>query len=136
MPPDETENTAERAPGRYGPVVMDHFRNPRNVGTVAGANAVVTVGSPADGDTLRLYARVAGGRIEAAGFHTLGCVAAIAASSVLTEMLAGRTLDEASAIRDADVAAALGGLSPDKVHCSVMAEEAVRALIAQARSRA
>ncbi len=125
---------AGRGPARYGPIVMDHFRNPRNVGPVAGGNVVVTVGSAADGDTLRLYARVSGGRIEAAGFHTLGCVAAIAASSVLTELLAGRTLDEAAALRDAAIAEALGGLSADKLHCSVMAEEAVRRLLESARA--
>ena len=124
----------ERGTARYGAIVMDHFRNPRNVGPVPGANVVVTVGSPADGDTLRLYARVVGDRVEVAGFHTLGCVAAIAASSALTEMLAGRTLAEAARIRDDDVAAALGGLSPDKMHCSVMAEEAVRRLIESARA--
>ena len=123
----------ERAPSRYGPIVMDHFRNPRNVGPVAGTNVEVTVGSPADGDTLRLYARVAGGRVEAAGFHTFGCVAAIAASSLLTELLAGRTLEEAEWIRDDAVAAALGGLSADKVHCSVLAGEAVRRLVERAR---
>jgi NifU-like protein involved in Fe-S cluster formation len=112
---------------------MDHFRAPRNVGPVPGGNVDVTVGDPGDGDTLRLYARVANGRIEAAGFHTLGCVAAIAASSVLTELLAGRTLDEAATLRDTDVAAALGGLAQDKMHCSVLAERAVRELLARAR---
>jgi nitrogen fixation NifU-like protein len=136
MSRDEGHEPLERGPARYGPIVLDHFRNPRNVGPVSGGNVVVTVGAPADGDTLRLYARVAGGRIEAAGFHALGCVAAIAASSALTEMLVGRTLEEAARLRDDDVAAALGGLSPDKVHCSVLAEEAVRRLVEQARSLA
>jgi NifU-like protein involved in Fe-S cluster formation len=112
---------------------MDHFRNPRHVGPVEGTNIEVTVGSPADGDTLRLYARVAGGRIEAAGFHTFGCVAAIAASSLLTELLTGKTLEEAGRIDNEQIAAALGGLAPDKVHCSVLAEEAVRRLLAGAR---
>jgi nitrogen fixation NifU-like protein len=83
---------------------------------------------------MRLYARVRAGRIEAAGFHTLGCVAAIAASSVLTELLTGRTLDEALAIRDVAVAEALGGLSPDKIHCSVLAEEAIVRLVENARA--
>jgi nitrogen fixation NifU-like protein len=122
-----------RAPLRYGPIVMDHFRNPRNVGPVEGTNVEVTVGSPADGDTLRLYARVAGGRIEAAGFHTFGCVAAIAASSLLTELLTGKTFEEARRIDNEQIATSLGGLAPDKVHCSVLAEEAVRRLLARAR---
>jgi nitrogen fixation NifU-like protein len=127
------EAVGGRASLRYGPVVMDHFRNPRNVGPVPGGNVEITVGSPADGDTLRLYARVTGGRVEAAGFHTFGCVAAIAASSVLTELLSGRTLEEAGRLGDADVAAALGGLTADKVHCSVLAAEAVRRLLEAAR---
>ncbi len=137
-PPDDDptpldEPAGARASLRYGPIVMDHFRNPRNVGPVAGTNVEITVGSPADGDTLRLYARVAGGRVEAAGFHTFGCVAAIAASSLLTELLSGRTLEEVERIGDAEVAAGLGGLAPDKVHCSVLAGEAVRRLVEAAR---
>lgn len=122
-----------RAPLRYGPIVLDHFRNPRNVGPVPGGNVEITVGNPSDGDTLRLYARVAAGRIEAAGFHTFGCVAAIAASSLLTELLTGRTLEEAARIGNEEIARTLGGLTPDKIHCSVLAEEAVRLLIERAR---
>jgi nitrogen fixation NifU-like protein len=129
--PDERPPVRTRS--RYSAATLDHFRNPRNVGPVHGANIEVTVGDPSDGDTMRIYARVRGGRIEAAGFHTLGCVAAIAASSVLTELLEGRTLDEALAIRNATVADALGGLSPDKLHCSVLAEDAIRRLVEQAR---
>ena len=136
MPPEDDRlrpRPARRAPARYSDSTLDHFRNPRNVGPVEGANVEITVGHPADGDTMRLYARVRGGRIEAAGFHTLGCVAAIAASSVLTELLSGRTLEEALVIQNTTVAAALGGLSPDKIHCSVMAEEAIHRLVECAR---
>jgi len=134
MTPEDRTPHATRGAARYSDVTLDHFRNPRNVGPVEGGNVEVTVGHPEDGDTMRLYARVRAGRIEAAGFHTLGCVAAIAASSVLTELLTGRTLDEALAIRNAAVAGALGGLSPDKLHCSVLAEEAVALLVARARA--
>jgi len=131
---DEGASRAARTFARYSSATLDHFRNPRNVGPVDGGNVEVTVGHPEDGDTMRLYARVRAGRIEAAGFHTLGCVAAIAASSVLTELLTGRTLDEARALRNTAVADALGGLSPDKLHCSVLAEEAVARLVASARA--
>lgn len=123
-----------RAFSRYSETTLDHFRNPRNVGPVEGGNVEVTVGHPDDGDTMRLYARVRAGRIEAAGFHTLGCVAAIAASSVLTELLTGRTFDEALALRNAAVADAMGGLAPDKLHCSVLAEDAVARLVESARA--
>lgn len=133
---EENEETPRGSRGfsRYSAATLDHFRNPRNVGPVDGGNVEVTVGHPEDGDTMRLYARVREGRIEAAGFHTLGCVAAIAASSVLTELLTGRTLDEALSLRNAAVADALGGLSPDKLHCSVLAEEAVARLVECARA--
>ncbi|MEW6750587.1 MAG: iron-sulfur cluster assembly scaffold protein [Candidatus Latescibacterota bacterium] len=123
-------------PHVYSETVLDHFRHPRNVGCLEGADAVVgRAENSACGDRLDLYLRIREGRIVQASFRSFGCTAAIAAGSCLTEMLAGVTLSEAEAIRKEDVARTLGGLPPLKVHCSVLAEDAVRAALAQFRSR-
>jgi len=113
----------------YSDLAADHFRHPRNAGELPGANGVGTAGNPADGDHLRLAVRIENGRIVAAAFQTLGCPAAIAAGSMATELLRGRTVDEALRLRNRDVVAALGGLPPGKEACSVLAEEAVRAAV-------
>lgn len=119
----------------YNPTVIDHFQNPRNVGSLPDPDGQGYAENSACGDAMTLYLRVADGRIAEAKFRTFGCAAAIAASSALTEMLRGRSLDEALQIRKEDVAGALGGLPPTKLHCSVLAEDAVRAAVDDYRKR-
>ncbi|PWB62748.1 MAG: Fe-S cluster assembly scaffold protein NifU [Deltaproteobacteria bacterium] len=117
------------AGGPYTAKVMDHFMNPRNVGEIENADGVGEVGNPACGDMMRLYLKVEEGKIVDAKFRTFGCGAAIASSSMLTEMIKGKTLEEARAITNQQVAEALDGLPPVKIHCSVMAEQAVKAAL-------
>jgi nitrogen fixation NifU-like protein len=117
------------AGGPYTAKVMDHFMNPRNVGEIENADGVGEVGNPACGDMMRLYLKVEEGTIVEAKFRTFGCGAAIASSSMLTEMIKGKTLEEARAITNQQVSDALDGLPPVKIHCSVMAEQAVKAAL-------
>ncbi|NJD62362.1 MAG: Fe-S cluster assembly scaffold protein NifU [Deltaproteobacteria bacterium] len=117
------------AGGPYTAKVMDHFMNPRNVGEIENADGVGEVGNPACGDMMRLYLKVEEGKIVEAKFRTFGCGAAIASSSMLTEMIKGKTLEEARAITNQQVSEALDGLPPVKIHCSVMAEQAVKAAL-------
>ena len=113
----------------YNDTVLDHYRNPRNTGVLEGADAVGKAENSACGDVLHLYLQIEEGRVRAARFQTFGCAAAIAAGSRLTEMVTGLTLDELRGIRRQDVGDALGGLPPMKVHCSVLAEDAIRAAL-------
>jgi NifU-like protein involved in Fe-S cluster formation len=113
----------------YSATVIDHFQHPRNLGDLPDADAVAEVENPACGDRTRLSLRIVDGRIVAAGFKAEGCPAAIAASSMTTELLIGMTLDQAAQLRDTDVATALGGLPRNKLHCSVLAEDVIRAAI-------
>ncbi len=115
--------------GPYSEKVMDHFMEPRNMGDIKDADAVGTVGNPACGDVMRLYIKVDGGKITDAKFKTFGCGAAIATSSMATEMIKGKSLDEALEITNEAVAEALDGLPPNKMHCSVLAQEAIEAAI-------
>jgi nitrogen fixation protein NifU and related proteins len=115
--------------GPYSAKVMDHFMNPRNVGEIEGADGVGEVGNPACGDMMRLYLKVEDGRVVDAKFRTFGCGAAIASSSMLTEMIKGKTIGEAREITNHAVAEALDGLPAVKIHCSVMAEQAVKSAL-------
>lgn len=114
-------------PFPYTEIVMDHFANPRNMGDMENPSAIGNVGNPACGDMMRLYLKIENGIITDAKFKTFGCGAAIASSSILTEMLKGKTLKDAMNISNEEVVNALGGLPPAKIHCSVMAEEALKA---------
>jgi len=117
------------AAGPYSEKVMDHFMNPRNVGEIESADGVGEVGNPACGDMMRLYLKIDAGKVVDAKFRTFGCGAAIASSSMLTEMIKGKTVDEARAITNQHVADALDGLPAVKIHCSVMAEQAVKSAL-------
>ncbi|NIO16862.1 MAG: Fe-S cluster assembly scaffold protein NifU [Deltaproteobacteria bacterium] len=122
--------------GPYSEKVMDHFMNPRNVGEIDDASGVGEVGNPACGDMMRLFIKVEDNVVTDAKFMTFGCGAAIASSSMLTEIIKGKTVDEVLTITNENVAEALDGLPPAKIHCSVMAEEAVKAAIEDYRKKA
>ena len=113
----------------YSEKVMDHFENPRNVGEIPDANGVGTVGNAKCGDIMRMYLKVENGIIEDVKFKTFGCGAAIATSSMATEMVKGKTLKEALQLTTKAVAEALDGLPPVKMHCSLLAEEAIHAAV-------
>jgi nitrogen fixation NifU-like protein len=119
----------------YSERVMDHFTNPRNVGDMADADGVGTVGNPTCGDAMKIYIKVKDGRIVDAKFKTFGCGAAIAVSSMVTEMVKGKTLDEALAISKEAVAQELGGLPPQKMHCSNLGADALKQAIEDYRSK-
>jgi len=115
----------------YSAAVLDHFKSPRNSGVLDGATATVEVVNPACGDMLELSARTAGGRIEEARFRTRGCVTSIACSSLLTELLQGKTLAEARGITPQQISDALGGLPPATFHGAQLACDALEALLAK-----
>lgn len=115
--------------GSYNQVVMDHLKHPRNKGEMENPDGVGEAQNPACGDTMRLFIRVEMDRIAEAKFLTFGCGAAIASSSITTEMIKGRTIEEVLMISDQAIAEALGGLPPAKIHCSVLAEKAIHAAI-------
>ena len=114
----------------YNDTVLDHYENPRNVGALENANALGKAENSACGDILHLYLRIEQDTAVAASFKTYGCAAAIAAGSMLTEMVLGASVTEIEAIRKEDVVQALGGLPPLKRHCSVLAEDAIKAVLA------
>ena len=114
---------------QYSEKVMEHFMNPRNVGEIPDADGIGSVGNPVCGDIMKMYIKVQDGVITDAKFKTFGCGAAIATSSIATELIKGKTIDEALALTNKAVAEALGGLPAVKMHCSVLAEEAVQAAI-------
>ncbi|MEW5745759.1 MAG: Fe-S cluster assembly scaffold protein NifU [Nitrospirota bacterium] len=119
----------------YSPKVMDHFMNPRNVGEMPDADGVGMEGNPTCGDAMQLFIKVENDRIVDAKFRTFGCGAAIAVSSMITEMVKGKTLDEALAISKEAVAQELGGLPPQKMHCSNLGADALKKAIEDYRGK-
>ncbi len=113
----------------YSEKLLDHFRNPRNVGQINDPDGIGKVGNPQCGDLMELYIKVEGDVIVDAKFMTFGCGAAIATSSMVTEMVRGKTIEEALKISNKTVADALDGLPPNKMHCSVLAEDALKSAI-------
>jgi nitrogen fixation NifU-like protein len=114
----------------YSEKVMDHFTNPRNVGEIENADGVGTVGNAKCGDIMKMYLKIEDGVIVDCKFKTFGCGAAIATSSMATELIKGHTIEEALALTNQVVVEALDGLPPVKVHCSVLAEEAIKTALA------
>ena len=115
--------------GSYNQIVMEHFTHPRNRGEMEDPDGIGEAQNPACGDTMRLFIKVEADRITDAKFLTFGCGAAIASSSITTEMVKGKTIGEALTISNQVVAEALGGLPPTKIHCSVLAEQAIKAAV-------
>jgi nitrogen fixation NifU-like protein len=113
----------------YSQKVMEHFRNPRNVGEIENADGKGTVGNPVCGDLMTIYIKIKDGRVDEIKFKTFGCGAAIATSSMITELAKGKTIQEALKITRNDVADALEGLPPIKMHCSNLAADGLRAAI-------
>ncbi len=124
-----------RQTGPYNEKVMDHFRNPRNAGELENPNGIGTAGNPVCGDIMEISIRIEDEVIKDVRFRTFGCGAAIATSSMVTELVKNKTIDEALAVSNRAVAEALGGLPPVKMHCSVLAEEALRSAIDDFRRR-
>ncbi len=119
----------------YTKKVLDHFRNPRNIGEIKNADGVGTVGNPVCGDVMTIYIKVKNERIEDIKFKTYGCAAAISSSSIATEMVKGKTLDEALKLTRDDVANELGGLPAYKMHCSNLAADALHKAIEDYRKK-
>ncbi|MFZ5652661.1 MAG: Fe-S cluster assembly scaffold protein NifU [Bacillota bacterium] len=119
----------------YNDKVMDHFENPRNVGEITDADGVGQVGNPTCGDIMKIYLKINDNVIEDVRFKTFGCGAAIATSSMVTEMVKGKTIEEAMKISNKAVAEALGGLPPKKMHCSNLAADALHSAIEDYRSK-
>ena len=113
----------------YSEKVMDHFRNPRNVGEIPDADGVGEVGNAKCGDIMRMYIKVKDNKIDDVKFMTFGCGSAIATSSIATELIKGKPIDEAVKLSNQAVVEALDGLPAHKIHCSVLAEEAVKAAV-------
>ncbi len=118
----------------YSEKVMDHYRHPRNVGTIEDADAVGTAGSLVCGDQLKIYLKIKDNIVTDAKFQTFGCGSAVASSSILTEMIIGKTVDEVRKITNKDIADQLGGLPPEKMHCSVMGYEALEDALKEYKS--
>ncbi len=119
----------------YSEKVMEHFANPRNVGEIEDANGVGEIGNAKCGDIMKMYLKIENGIIEDVKFKTFGCGAAIATSSIATEMIKGKSLDDALKLTNKAVIEALDGLPAAKIHCSVLAEQAVKAAIADYYTR-
>ena len=113
----------------YSEIVMDHFRNPRNAGRIEDADGIGQVGNPKCGDIMKIYLKIKDDIIEDVKFETFGCGSAIASSSIATEMIKGKSINEAVEISNKAVVEALGGLPPVKIHCSVLAEQAIKSAL-------
>ena len=113
----------------YTDTVMDHFQHPRNVGSIENADGIGEVGNAKCGDIMKMYLKIQDNVITDVKFETFGCGSAIASSSMATEMIKGKTIDEALAVTNKQVVEALGGLPAHKLHCSVLAEEAIKSAI-------
>lgn len=114
----------------YNEKVLEHFKNPHNVGEIPDADGVGEVGNATCGDIMRMYLKIEGDVITDVKFMTFGCCSAIASSSVATDLVKGRTIEDALKLTNKQVVDELGGLPPQKIHCSVLAEEAIKAAIA------
>jgi nitrogen fixation NifU-like protein len=114
---------------RYSALILDHVKNPRNVGELPDANARAQVRSSADGDMLQLHLKIENGVVVQARFKVFGCGAAIAAGSMLTELVVGKSIEELRSITNEEMSQRMGGLPPEKIHCSVLAEQAVQAAL-------
>lgn len=119
----------------YSEKVMDHFRNPRNVGVIEDADAVGEVGNAKCGDIMKMYMKIEDGVIEDVKFETFGCASAIASTSMATELIKGKPVSDAMSLTNKAVAEALDGLPDYKMHCSVLAEEAIQAALENYESR-
>ncbi len=119
----------------YSDIVMDHFRNPRNIGAIEDADGIGKVGNPLCGDVMELYIKVKDDVISDAKFKTFGCGAAIATSSIVTELVINKNIDEALKLSNKAVAEALGGLPAAKMHCSVLAVDALKKAVADYRQK-
>ena len=113
----------------YTEKVMDHFMHPRNVGEIDNASGVGTVGNAKCGDIMKMYLKIKDGKIDDVKFETFGCASAIASSSMATELIKGKTIDEALAVTNKQVVDELDGLPAHKLHCSVLAEEAIKSAV-------
>lgn len=113
----------------YSDIVMDHFMHPRNVGEIENPDGVGQVGNAKCGDIMKMYLKINGNIIEDVKFETFGCGSAIASSSMATELIKGKTIDEALAVTNKQVVDALGGLPAHKLHCSVLAEESIKSAV-------
>ena len=121
--------------GLFTDEVIDHFSNPRNAGEMEDANGIGDAGDPSCGDTMRLYIKVEENVITGVSFKICGCVAALASACVTTVLIKGKRIDEALMITNKDISDALGGLPEQKLHCSVLGEEAIRNAVADYRSK-
>jgi nitrogen fixation NifU-like protein len=119
----------------YNEKVLAHFKDPHNVGTMENPDGFAEVGSSECGDTMAMYLRVKDDRIDDVKYQTYGCCAAIASSSIATDMVKGKNVDKADAITKKDIVEELGGLPEKKIHCSLMVEDAIHAAIADYRSK-
>jgi nitrogen fixation NifU-like protein len=119
----------------YSEKVMDHFTNPRNVGEISDADGVGEVGNAKCGDIMRMYLKIEDGNIKDVKFKTFGCGAAIATSSMATELIKGKSIEEALKLTNSAVVEALEGLPPVKIHCSVLAEQAVKSALSDYYTR-
>jgi len=114
---------------KYAAIVIDHVKNPRNAGELPSANARSRVRSSADGDVLQLHMRIENGIVQEVRFKVYGCGAAIATGSILTEIVLGKTVEQLKSVTNEQISQILGGLPPQKIHCSVLAEQAVQSAL-------